>query len=160
MSFMKSDQQKIYRFLHAHPVAALGTIDRAATPHIAIVYFSVDKDLVVTFTTKRQTKKHVNIMHNPEVMLLSHEVSSQTCAQITGIAEEIWDVEQAGEVFQKTLQHSLKTSGIGIPPVAKLQGDYVAYRVKPRQVLMTEFARANPSNYQLYDTPRDEIFFK
>lgn len=154
------ERRKIYDFLKSHPVATIGTVDDECNPHMAIIYFSVNRKFELTFTTKRQTKKHRNIKNNDRVMLLAYEAFSQTSVQITGTAEEITNLRTAGEVFKSTLKNSLKTSGVGIPPVSKIYGDYVAYRIKPDQIRMTEFARANPSNYQIYDTASSHTSIK
>lgn len=146
-----AEKRKIYEFLKSHPVGTIGTVDSECNPHIAIIYFSANRKFELTFTTKRQTRKHQNILSNSRVMLLAYEAFSQTSVQVTGTAEEITSLHEAGEVFKNTLKNSLKTSGVGIPPISKIFGDYVAYRIKPEQIRMTEFSRANPSNYQIYD---------
>lgn len=151
------DKEEIRKFLCSHSVGTLGTVDHDGNPHISIIYFSLGKKFEVTFTTKRQTRKHRNITHNNRVMLIAYEAFSQTTVQILGTAKEITNLHEAGEAFKNTLKSSLKTSGIGIPPISKMYaGDYVAYRIIPEQINMTVFSRANPSNYQIYDTPRRE----
>ncbi len=145
--------QRIYEFLKTHPVAVLATIDPNGNPHATVVYFSVDERFNISFTTKRDTKKHDNLKRNNHIMMVAYEALTQTTAQITGVAEDIGDTAEAAEVFKNTLRASMQTSEAGIPPISKLYaGQYVAYRVRPVQIRMAMFVRPDPGGYDLYET--------
>lgn len=145
--------QEIYDFLKANPVGVLATVDPNGDPHATVVYFSVNDDFEVSFTTKRDTQKHDNIQHHNHVQLAVYEAASQTIVQITGEANDITDSEEAQDVFKATIESSMRTSLAGVPPVSKLQaGYYVAYRMKPKQIRMAVFSRPRTESDELYKT--------
>jgi len=145
--------KRIYDFLKLHSVGVLATVDPNSDPRATVIYYAVDEDFNITFTTKRDTKKHDNIQHNNHVQLVAYEASSQTTVQITGIAEDISDTPEANEVFSNTLKAAIRTSEAGVPPISKLYaGHYVAYRIKPKQIRMAVFIRPDPGGYDIYET--------
>jgi hypothetical protein len=47
----------------------------------------------------------------------------------------------------------MQTSEAGVPPISKLHaGDYVAYRISPKQIRMAMFIRPDPGGYELFET--------
>jgi general stress protein 26 len=144
---------KMYDFLRANPVGVLATVDPQGDPYAAVIYYSVNKDFDVTFTTKRNTKKNDDIQHNDHVQLTVYEAASQTMAQLTGIAKEITDALEAQEAFRATVQASLRTSLAGLPPVSKLQaGYYIAYKIHPKQLRMAVFSRPTSELDEIFQT--------
>ncbi len=145
--------RRIYNFLKVHPVGVLAMVDPEGNPHATVIYFSVDEEFNITFTTKRDTKKHDNLKHNNHVQLIAYEASSQTTVQITGIAKDISHEPEASEAFSNTVRASMQTSGADVPPISKLQaGHYVAYKLSPKQIRMAIFARPDPGGYDIYET--------
>lgn len=145
--------QRIYEFLKTHPIGVLASVDPNNDPHAAVIYYSVDDDFNLFFTTKRDTKKHDNLKHKDHVMLVAYEASSQTTVQVTGTAEDITDTPEAFEVFKGTVKAALKTSESGVPPISKLYaGNYVAWRINPVQIRMAVFVRPDPGGYDVYET--------
>jgi len=143
----------IYDFLKSHPIGVLATVDPNHNPHAVVIYFSVDEEFMITFITKRGTKKSDNIERANHVMLVAYEASSQTTAQITGLAEEIVDAVAAKKAFKNMLQAAEQTSESGDPPITKLYaGQYIAYRIKPIQIRMAVFIRPDPGGYDMYET--------
>lgn len=150
---LSETNQQIYSFLRSHPVGVLSTVDPNGDPHAVVIYFSVDDNFGITFTTKKDTKKNDNLHFNDHIMLLSYEASSQTTVQVTGVAEDITGRPEAEEAFKGTLDASRRTSETGIPPITKLYaGDYVAYRIKPVQIRMGVFIRPDRGGYDMYQT--------
>lgn len=146
--------EQVYDFMRAHPVGVLATVDPNSNPHAVVVYYSVDEEGNLFFTTKRDTKKSDNIQHNNHVMLAVYEASTQTSLQISGTAEDISESPEANEVFQNTMHATLQTSESGVPPISKLYaGHYVAYKVRPAEIRMVSFAKPVNGNYEdLYQT--------
>ncbi len=145
--------ERIYEFLQENPVAVLATVDNAKQPHGSVIYFHVDDNFTVTFTTKHDTKKHENLKHSPKVMLVVFEAASQTVVQISGEAEALTDKADINDVFTHALAASMRTSMAGLPPISKLQaGNYSAYRVSPTEIRMAVFARPDSGGYELFET--------
>lgn len=144
---------QIYSFLKSHPVGVLSTVDPNGNPHAVVIYFSIEDDFSITFTTKKDTKKNDNIRFNDHVMLLAYEASSQTTVQITGVAEAITNTTAAEKAYEGTLKAARQTSETGVPPITKLYaGDFIAYRVKPVQIRMGVFIRPDRGGYDMYET--------
>lgn len=134
--------QMIYDFLHMHPVGVLASADPNGDPHGAVIYASVAENFDITFTTKRDTKKHENLQFNPRVMIVIFEEHSQTTVRITGVAEQVKDEKEATKIFRSTLKAAIETSESGVPPVSKIYaGPYIAYRVQPSEIRMAVFIR-------------------
>jgi general stress protein 26 len=145
--------QKIYDFLKEHSIGVLATVDPNNNPHAATVYYSIDEEFNIFFTTKRETKKHDNLRHNNHAMLVTYEAFTQTTVQITGVAEDISETPEAGQVYNNTTRAAQKTSEAGVAPISKLYaGSYVAYRLKPVQIRMAVFIHTEPGGYDMYET--------
>lgn len=141
-------KQRIYDFLHTTPVGVLSSTDPDGGPHGAVVYFSVDKQFVVSLLTKTDTRKYDNLMHNDHVMLTVFELQTQTVAQIVGRAAEVKDAREMNAIARKVLRAGAKTSPVALPPIVKLQaGAYVAFKIMPAQVRMAVYARPDPGDY-------------
>lgn len=145
--------QRIFYFLKMHPVGVLATVGQDNLPQASVIYYSVDEDFTITFTTKRDTKKRINISEQNHVQLVVFEASSQTTVQISGTAEIISNPSEASEVFGGTLKASVRTSESGVPPISKLfAGNYVAFKIKPKQIRMAVFMRPDPGDYEIFET--------
>lgn len=145
--------ERIFSFLQSNPVGVLATVDPNLNPHAVVIYFSVKDDFTITFTTKRDTKKHDNLLRNNHVMLVSYEASSQTTAQVTGTVEEIMDEGESNAAFTNMLRASARTSESGVPPISKLYaGHYVSYRITPVLIRMAVFIRPDPGGYDMFET--------
>ncbi len=134
------DRSKISDFLDSHPVGVLATVDKNNHPNASAIYFSVDNNLRVTFTTKRDTHKAQNIAHNNRVVLVTYDSENQSVVQVSGMAEVITDIEEAQKIYQGTVQAAKQTGEDIVPPVAKLAaGPYLAYEIKVDDVVMHEY---------------------
>jgi len=152
-SVSEESNKRILHFLQSHPIGTLATVDPNGNPHAAVIYYFVDDNFNVTFTTKRETHKFDNLSHHNHAMLVAYEAASQTTAQITGIVTEIHDAQEADSAFRSMLAASMATSEAGLPPLTKLYaGRYVAMRLKPVQIRMAVFARSDPGGYDVYES--------
>ncbi len=145
--------RRIFEFLTSHPIGVLATVTQEHTPHATTVYFAVDEAFTITFTTKRDTKKHAVLAANPNISLVVFEAFSQTTVQIDGVAEEMEDQPAAIEAFGNTLKAAMQTSDAGVPPISKLfAGNYIAYRIKPNNIRMAVFRRPDKGNYEMFES--------
>lgn len=145
--------KRIYDFLTQHPIGTLATVDSHNNPCASVIYYMVDEEFNITFTTKRDTKKHANIQRNSHVELAVYQAASQTTAQITGVATEITDVSESNEAFSNTLRAAIRTSEAGVPPISKLYaGPYTAYKITPNQIRMAVFIRPDSGGFDMYET--------
>jgi len=140
----QEDRTKINDFLDSHPIGVLATVDASGNPHASTIYFSVDSDLNLTFTTKRDTDKSKNIAFNPKVMLDVYDSESQASVQASGTAIEVTDPEAAQKIYHGTLRAAKQTNEDPVPPIAKIAaGPYVAYQIKPENIWLSEYGWGN-----------------
>lgn len=143
---------EMYDFLKAHPTGVLATVSPDGNPHATVIYYSLDDDLNLYFTTKRDTRKHDNIQHHDHVMLTVYEAFSQSAAEITGIAEEVKDTTLANKVFNSTLQASMRTAESSVPPISKVYaGHYVTYMIRPVEIRMATFMQTSSGFNDIYE---------
>ena len=135
-----ADKSKIVDFLDSHPIGVLATVDDNAHPDASTIYFSTNKDLKVTFTTKRDTKKHQNINNKSKVILVVYDAESQSAVQVRGAAVEETDPAVAQTIYHGTLRASKHTGDDTVPPIAKISaGPYVAYSIDVEAVSFAEY---------------------
>lgn len=134
------EREKIIEFLKRNPVGVLATVDEHGDPNASPIYFSVDDKFQVSFTTKRDTRKHANIERHNKVMLVSYAAIDQTSVQMSGKAEEVKDEQEALDIYNGTVQAASQTSDDNLPPVAKYSGGpYVAYRINIDNIWMMSY---------------------
>lgn len=134
------EKTKIHDFLDSHPVGVLATVDKSGNPHASTIFFTVDDDLNLMFTTKRDTHKHENIDGNSAVMLAVYDAESQTAVQVSGTAVEETDNDTIQKIYHGTLRATKRTSEDIVPPIAKIAaGPYVAYKVQPSDIWMSDY---------------------
>lgn len=140
----QQERLKIADFLDSHPIGVLATVDKKGNPHASTIYFAVDGDLNVTFTTKRDTYKYENISEHDTVMLAAYDSESQTAVQVLGKAVEVNDPDLAHKIYHGTLRAAKQTGEDSVPPIAKIPaGPYVAYSITPDDIWMSEYGWGN-----------------
>jgi len=145
---LSARQRRIYEFLKSNPVGVLSSVTASGGPHGVALYFGIDEHFMISFLTRRGTRKYDNIAHNNSVMLTVYCRETQTTAQISGRASEVRSDEQLIRIAAATLGTSLATSKNGLPPISKLQaGEYAAFTIKPTQIRIATYARPEPGNY-------------
>lgn len=145
--------EQIYGFLKANRTGVLSTVNPEGDPNASVIYFTVNDIFELTFTTKRDTRKHDNIQHNNHVQLTVYETGTQTMVQVTGVAQDVSDTPESQAIFRGTLEAALNTSLAGIPPVSKMDaGYYVAYRLQPKQIRMAVFSGAKGDLREMFKT--------
>ncbi|MDB5182633.1 MAG: Rv1155 class probable F420-dependent [Candidatus Saccharibacteria bacterium] len=134
------DISKIFDFLDSHPVGVLATVDETGAPDASTIFFSCTKDLRITFTTKRDTRKHENISRHSKVILVAYDAESQTAVQVRGRAHEETDEAVAQAIYHGTLRAARQTGEDNVPPIAKIAaGPYVAYFINIETVSLAEY---------------------
>jgi len=142
-------QQRIYDFLSANQVGVLATVDPNGEPHGAVIYFSIDKDFMVTFLTKSGTKKYDNLTRNNHAVLVVFDPVTQTVAQLVGKAVEITDTNNINAIAAAVFKVSLKSSAHGTLPITKLEaGEYAAFQIQPVQIRMARYGQLDSGDYR------------
>jgi general stress protein 26 len=140
----QAEKKKIVEFLQGHPVGVLATVGADGNPHASTIYFGVDDDLRVTFTTKHDTYKYENITRHDTVMLVVFEAESQSSVQISGHAVEVKTSEEQQAVYHDTLRAAKKTGEDVVPPIAKIPaGPYVGFTITIDKISLSEYGWGN-----------------
>jgi pyridoxine/pyridoxamine 5'-phosphate oxidase len=147
-------KQRMLNFLSSTQVGVLSTVTPDGDPHGAVIYFSIDRQFVVSILTKKETRKYDNLVHHNHAMLTVFDVETQTTVQVTGIATEITDSDFVNSALEMDMLASMNTSYSRMPAIEKLEaGKYVAFKIKPVQVRMAVYARPDPGEYtELFET--------
>ena len=147
-------RQHAYDFLSTHPVGVLATTDPDCEPHAAVIYFSVDEHMTVSFLTRSGTKKYDNLMHFDHAILTVYDPKTQSVGQVIGRAVEVTDPDAVNEIAAENMKACLQTSDGGLPPITKLyEGDVVAFRLFPVEVRLAIYSRPDPGDYsKMFET--------
>lgn len=143
----------IKQFLASHHSGVLATADAAATPHAAVVYFALDDDFSLMFTTKTETQKYKNMQENDQVAFVCYDEANQTTVQITGQVKRVKDETKRQEMINTIYNLSADLSKTELPPIEKLfAGDYVVLKLIPHFIKMAIFLRPDSEGQDMYET--------
>jgi len=146
---LTSRQQRLYDFLHAHPVGVLSTVSPEGNPHGVVVYFTIDEDFTVHFLTKTGTRKYDNLVHHNHVTLTVFTAATQTTVEFTGVAQEDASNDAINRVAGAVFGASSHTSDSGLPPIVKLEaGRFTTFAIKPVQIRMAVYADHDTGGYR------------
>ena len=142
-------EQRMYSFLRTNSVGVLSTVDPDGNPHGAVIYYTVDKNFIVAFLTKTETRKYDNLKHNSHVMVTIFNARSQATVQIVGTASEVEDHGEINRIATAVQTASIAKNGIGLLPISKLEaGGYTAFKIVPIQVRMAVFSQSDSGEYE------------
>ena len=118
---------QIRTYIDQHPLATLSTINSDGSPHGAIVYVCADdRQPIVYFITKQQTRKYQNLQEREQVSLTIASPSENSTLQASGHAFEARGASIIDEVVEK-ITRSHASAEEWLPPIAKLRAG--AYEV-------------------------------
>lgn len=143
----------IRTFLKTHVSGVLATADKAAQPHAAVIYFSLDDDFCLLFATKTETQKYKNMEENDQVCFAVYDEKQQTTLQVVGRVETIEDSNKKDMVINGMAVQSAARSNRETAPADKLfAGDYVALKLIPAVIKMAIYARPDAEGDDIYET--------
>jgi pyridoxine/pyridoxamine 5'-phosphate oxidase len=128
-----------YQFLQTHPAGVLATVGPNGEPHGAVIYFGVNPSLIITFLTKHATRKSSNLAVHNHAMLTVFDEKLQSSIQISGIVSAVTNETELSTVYRDTLRASLHHGKSAVPPVMKIPGGFIAYRLTPVQVRISSY---------------------
>lgn len=85
-------RQDICEFMKRHTLAVLSTVSADETPEAALVGIAVTGDFEIVFDTARSSRKHDNLVRNPNIALVIGWESQETL-QYEGVATELRGAE-------------------------------------------------------------------
>lgn len=155
----------VRQFLTSHHSGVLATADAAASPHGAVIYFALDDDFSLMFTTKTETQKYKNLLENDQVAFVCYDEAAQTTIQITGEVRRVKNEAKRQQMLNTIHQLSAELSKTELPPIEKLfAGDYVVLKLIPQVIKLAIFLRPDSEGQDMYETilfstqaPDDEL---
>ena len=133
----------IAAYINEHPLTVLSTVEPSGTPHGTTLYAGSDPQLHIFFMTKRETRKHQNILSNPKIAMTFSGEDHQTTLQLSGIASEVTIQDEGAVAFQVlgSIRHGSEDFRL---PISKIEaGPYIVYRVDVSEALLTEYERGD-----------------
>lgn len=145
MDKLTENRLKVMRYIDAHPVVVLSTLDEYHRPYGSVVY-AVSGDhntkMHVYFLTKEDTAKFHNLRARPAVSITTYDEDSISCLQAQGHAA----LERDPHVIDRVMKQLTRTHAHAaewLPPIAKLRaGNYVMVGVTISHARIGEFKGA------------------
>ncbi len=134
------------KFLRAHELGVLSTVDRDSNVSGSAIYYVIDAktDLLYILTKSGTTKAH-NITENHHIALTVYDESKLETVQLQGTAEREPNQEVKNAVFTAINRMRQYADAKHHAPVSKLvEGSFVVYKITPTSV---KFLNFTPSNY-------------
>lgn len=143
-------QSRILSYLQQRQSGVLVTVGANNLPHAAVIYYATDEIFITRFLTRQKTQKSEDFKSNTSAVLVVYDEESQTTVRVEGLIEQIEDEAETHKAFRNSLKASLRTSGVGVPPVAKLSaGDYIAFRLVPNHIIMASYGSGQVERHEL-----------
>jgi general stress protein 26 len=84
---MQEQKQKVFNLIKNTPFGVVASVNPAFEPQAALVAISQTDNLEIIFGTLVNTRKYMNLQHNPKVAFVIG--SDRTVVQLQGVASEI-----------------------------------------------------------------------
>jgi general stress protein 26 len=97
-------KELIYQFINQQKLGVVSTIKLLNKPEAAVIGIAISVNLEIIFDTVKTSRKHQNILQNPNVALVTGW-DDEITVQYEGIAEILGDDNEAGnlkEVYFRT----------------------------------------------------------
>jgi pyridoxine/pyridoxamine 5'-phosphate oxidase len=123
----------LYEFISQHKLGVLATVTGDALPEAAVVGIAVTNNLEIICSTYDESRKHQNILKNPDVALVIGWEHGKT-VQYEGVAT-VLSKEESQEHFRTTFAN--------VPTIAKhlTQNFEVMYKITPKWIRYSDFSR-------------------
>lgn len=142
----------VRNFLAGQDIGVVSTVNEGGQPFGAAVYFSLEDDLSLVFSTKTETQKYQNIAKNKLVAFTVFSEEEQTTVQITGRVEIIENEERRRKAVNDMFTYSATRGEGEVPPVDKLYaGDYITLRLVPSTIKLAVYARSVSEGDDIYE---------
>ncbi len=142
----------VFEELAAHHVAVLATVGEDGLPHQTVVYYSINSDFTITFATKKETLKYLNIQGDNNVRMLVYDEKTLLTIQVYGKANESTDEKQKTKAIED-MYWAADQNDHELPPLTKLYaGELVVFEVSPVHMHMAYFIRPQAGGYDTFET--------
>jgi general stress protein 26 len=109
----------------AQKVGVVSTISNEGKPEAAVVYFSIDENLDIYFTTRSLSRKYKNIAANPFVAFVVYSEMPAQTIQLEGTATAITDPAKQASLFSEVA--ALANEDTDQPPIDQIQNSEIMF---------------------------------
>lgn len=128
------------RFLKEHDTGVLSSLDAHGKIHGAVVYYVVDDEGHLYFTTKSETQKAFAIRGNGQVAFTVYDAPNLQTIQLEGKAAVETEQSVKEWVFSSIVRPRFTTKGTKLPPVTTIkEGAFVIIRITPERATYRDF---------------------
>lgn len=127
-------------FLRNHELGILSSTERSGSVSGAAVYYTVYGECPY-FMTRTATRKAWNILGNQHVALTIVDEQARQTLQLQGVVETEKDELAKAEVAQKIIRARAYRDGNHLPPIMKLDGEFVTFRIRPTRFNFTDYSK-------------------
>ena len=119
-------------FLHSQETMVVSTAARTGQVHSAVVYYTIQDDVLYMLTKKETAKSH-NLIAGKGAAVVVYDAATKRTAQLQTVAEIVGDPEVSEEVF--TTIGAVMHGGVENLPIAQLDaGGYIVFALRPTEV--------------------------
>lgn len=134
------DAVDVVSFLSSHEIGVVSTIDRKGSISGAVIYYTMLNNRPY-FMTKSGTKKVENVLGDQHVALTVFDEPKRQTVQMQGIVQIEPDKNVADQAFGALYKTRRYGDGQHLPPVEKMSGNTIIFRILPTTVHFTDYSK-------------------
>jgi uncharacterized pyridoxamine 5'-phosphate oxidase family protein len=110
----ESPKSLAFKFLQTNKSAALATVSLTGQPHVAIVYYTIDRHLNLYLVTSIESIKYHNLIAHPVVAMAISEDNPtiKKTLQLKGVASRIENINEEQLIIEKIWRKNGRSSSI------------------------------------------------
>lgn len=127
-------------FLQSHELAVLSSLERTGSISGAAIYYTIYSGRPY-FMTKTGTRKASNILGNQHIALTVVDEQKLQTVQLQGVVEVETDKLIKIEISDRLIRARRYEKGDSLPPIMKLDGEFVIFRIRPTKFNFTDYGK-------------------
>jgi len=154
---LQSPKVTAFKFLQTNKSAALATISSNHRPHVATVYYLVDKKLNLYFVTGIESIKFANLIRYPYVAMAISQDNPRVrkTLQLSGLASRIDNIYEEQEIIEHLWKKTGRTSAVPFLMIynSGQSNELAVIKVKPYEMTLAKFSTSDSDLKQKIFTP-------
>ncbi len=134
-------REEVYAWLTEANSGMLATVSADGEPHISTIFFVVDEDFNMYFSTKTGTRKYGDMQENNRVALAVTDERLLVTVQLRGTVTTLKEGENEKGSFVR-LMAADNRGARWMPPISKIDaGEYVMMKITPTWLRYGDFSK-------------------
>lgn len=131
----------VIKFVKAHSVAVLATVDESGQPYTSTIYYATFGDEEVRFITKSGTAKYENLLENGKAAMTITDSKKPVAVNLSGTVAKL-DESTDHDTTMQTIFKVAQEKHNDYPPIVKLhEGGFAAFSFRPNEAKLTDFTK-------------------